>query len=98
MNQTLEKDKEQLLQRFNELMSQRGNKSKDEIMNQLFNEDISNNTKYRTIANNKSTSNFKSANFSKTTKLEEDKNKDNEGYDDFQKGEPLFVTNLPNSP
>ena len=37
-------------------------------------------------------------NFSKTTKLEEDKNKDNEGYDDFQKGEPLFVTNLPNSP
>ena len=36
MNRSLEKDKEKLLIKFNELMSQRGEKSKEEVMKQLF--------------------------------------------------------------
>ena len=99
MNQTLEKDKEHLLLKFNDLMLQRGDKSKEEIMKQLFSEDISNFSKYKSFKNNKSTSNFKTTNMSKIQKLEEDKNKeDNDGYDDFEKKDDFFVTNIPKSP
>ena len=91
MNENLEKDKEKLLNRFNELMSQRGGRSKEEIMKKLFNEDISNNKK---MVNNKSISNFKSANFSKIPKIEEDEKKEKEGFNDYQKEDNIFVTNL----
>ena len=102
MNQSLEKDKVNLLHKFNEIMSQRGGKSKEDIMKKLFNEDISNSTNFKTIKNNKSSiSVFKTAsntnNNSKSLKALNDKifeeNKDND-YNDFHKGDNLFVTNI----
>ena len=102
MNRSLEKDKENLLIKFNELMSQRGAKSKEDIMIKLFNEDISNSNKFKIIKNNKSSNNiFKTAsninNNSKSLKTLNDKNveenKEN-AYNDFQKGDNFFVTNI----
>ena len=85
MNETLVKDKEHLLLRFNELMSHRGDKSKDDLMKELFKGD---NTK--AMKNNKSSINFKSANFSKIHKLEDEKDDNN----DKQKEDNFFVTNM----
>ena len=98
MNQTLEKDKENLLLKFNELMSQRGHKSKEAVLQQLFNGDISN-YRNKSLDYNKSNPNFRSANFSKIPKIEDDKNKGNENdeYNDFQK-EDFFVTNMKKTP
>ena len=103
MNQSLEKDKETLLLRFNEIMSQRGKKSKEQVMNQLFNEDNSFSNKNKTLHNNKSSINvFKTANNtnnnSKTlqtlnNKIISEEKKDDDGYNDFQK-EEFFVTNI----
>ena len=99
MNESLEKDKEYLLQKFNELMSQRGNKNKDELMKQLFSGDLNSNSSPKTVRNNKSINNFNSANFSKIPKLEDNKNKkeENNEYNDFQK-DNFFVTNIQKSP
>ena len=102
MNRSLEKDKEKLLLKFNEIMSQRGGKSKEDVMKKLFDEDILNSSKFKTIKNNKSSSDvFKTAsntnNNSKTLKtlnnkiVEEDKEND---YNDFQKEDNFFVTNI----
>ena len=98
MNDSLEKDKEQLLQRFNELMSQRGDKNKDELMKQLFSGDIY--TSMSPKANKSITNTFNSANFSKIPKIEDKKNKEDENneYNDFEKNNNFFVTNLPKSP
>jgi len=102
MNRSLEKDKENLLLKFNELMSQRGGKSKEDIMKKLFNEDTSNSTKFKTIKTNKSSIDaFKTAsntnNNSKSMKTLNNKiveeNNDND-YNDFQKDDNFFVTNI----
>ena len=92
MNQSLEKDKENLLMKFNELMSQRGVKSKEEVMKQLF--DGEDGLEFRTIGNNRSMANFEKSNMSKTFKKESEKIKEEDEYDDFQKGDNFFVTNL----
>ena len=88
MNRTLENEKEYLLTRFNEIMNQKGrqNKSKEELMNQLFNEDIHSSTKYKTMQKNKSSIDvFKSGS----------KSKNNSGeYNDFEKSDNFFVTNM----
>ena len=106
MNQNLEKEKQNLLLKFNGLMSQRGQKSKEEIMRELFSDDTSfttlNINDTRPLKNNKSTSNFKNSFLSKTTKIEFDTNTNkyddnNYGYDDFEKKD-FFVTNLVKSP
>ena len=91
MNRTLENEKEYLLTRFNELMSQKGKqrKSKEELMNQLFNEDIYNATKYKTISKNKS-----SIDISKTTNAKNKSAKKSDEYDDFEKNDNFFVTNM----
>ena len=102
MNRSLEKDKENLLLKFNEIMSQRGGKSKEDIMTKLFNEDTSNSTKFKTIKTNKSSIDaFKTAsntnNNSKSMKTLNNKiveeNNDND-YNDFQKDYNFFVTNI----
>ena len=89
MNRSLEKDKENLLMRFNELMSQRGYKSKEEVMKKLFDGED-------TLLNNKSTADIRE-NTNKNN-INED-NKEDEEYNDFQKeeekGDNIFVTNLP---
>ena len=89
MNRSLEKDKENLLMRFNELMSQRGYKSKEEVMKKLFDGED-------TLLNNKSTADIRE-NTNKNNINEE--NKEDEEYNDFQKeeekGDNIFVTNLP---
>ena len=69
-------------------MNQKGrqNKSKEELMNELFNEDIHRSTKYKTIQKNKSSIDvFKSANNSKNNSGE---------YNDFEKSDNFFVTNM----
>ena len=88
MNRTLENEKEYLLTRFNELMSQKGRqkKSKEELMNQLFNEDKYSSTKYKTISKNKS-----------SIDVFNNKNeKKGDEYNDFEKNDNFFVTNLKN--
>jgi len=79
MNQTLENEKEYLLTRFNELMSQKGKqkKTKEELMNQLFNEEYKSSTKYKTVSKNKSSIDvFKGNN------------------NDLEKNDNFFVTNM----
>ena len=89
MNRTLENEKEYLLTRFNELMSQKKKRSKEELMNKLFNEDNYSNTKYnKTIGKNKS-----SIDVFRTVDNTKNNNK-NEEYNDFEKGDDFFVTNL----
>ena len=94
MNRTLENEKEYLLTRFNELMSQKGkqNKTKEELMNQLFNEDIHSSTKYRQMNKNKSNIDvFRNPNNNNKSK----DNKENEDeYNDFEKKDDFFVTNM----
>jgi hypothetical protein len=91
MNRSLEKDKENLLMRFNELMSQRGYKSKEEVMKKLFDGED-------TLINNKSTSNIGVNTNTNKNNINEN-NKEDEEYNDFQKeeekGDNIFVTNLP---
>ena len=93
MNRSLEKDKENLLMKFNELMSQRGVKSKEEVMKQLF--DGEEGLEYKTMGNNKSMANSDKSNMSKTFKKENEKIKEEDEYNDFQKEDNFFVTNLP---
>ena len=95
MNRSLEKDKENLLMKFNELMSQRGVKSKEEVMKQLF--DGEEGLEYKTMGNNnnKSMANLDKSNMSKTFKKENEKIKEEDEYNDFQKEDNFFVTNLP---
>ena len=93
MNRSLEKDKENLLMKFNELMSQRGVKSKEEVMKQLFEGEEG--LEYRNMGNNKSMANLEKSNMSKTFKKENEKIKEEDEYNDFQKEDNFFVTNLP---
>ena len=95
MNRSLEKDKENLLMKFNELMSQRGVKSKEEVMKQLF--DGEEGMEFKTMGNNnnKSMANLDKSNMSKTFKKENEKIKEEDEYNDFQKEDNFFVTNLP---
>ena len=93
MNRSLEKDKENLLMKFNELMSQRGVKSKEEVMKQLF--DGEEGFDYNTNGNIKSMANLRKSNISKNSKKENDKIKEDDEYNDFQKEDNFFVTNLP---
>ena len=97
MNRSLEKDKENLLIKFNAIMSQRGFKSKDEVMKQLFDGDDG--YDYRSNNNTKSMVNFLSGSSNKTFKKESEKIKeDDDEYNDFQKEDNFFVTNLPKDP
>ena len=50
---------------------------------------------YRTMGNNKSMANLKKSNVSKTEKRENEKIKEEDEYNDFQKEDNFFVTNLP---
>ena len=97
MNRSLEKDKENLLNKFNELMSQRGVKSKEEVMKQLFEGeegfDLGN------VGTVKSMSNLRKP---RNSTKENKKDKEEDEYNDFQKDEnegkkedTFFVTNLP---
>ena len=70
-------------------MSQKKKRSKEELMNKLFNEDNYSNTKYnKTIGKNKS-----SIDVFRTVDNTKNNNK-NEEYNDFEKGDDFFVTNL----
>ncbi len=94
MNRTLDNEKECLLNKFNELMSQKKKRSKEEILNQLFNEDIYNSTRYKGIGKNKSTTDvFKTTHNGRNKKLDELGEKEEE-YNDFEKQDTFFVTNL----
>ena len=88
MNRSLEKDKETLLIKFNEIMSQRGFKSKEEVMKQLFDGQEG-------YDNTSSMANLPSRNMNKTFKKESEKIKEDDEYNDFQKEDNFFVTNLP---
>ena len=88
MNRSLEKDKENLLMKFNELMSQRGEKSKEQVMKQLFEGEEG--LEYRNNKNSKTM-----ANLGKSLNKENEKIKEEEDYNDFQKEDNFFVTNLP---
>ena len=87
LNRTLENEKECLLTRFNELMSnnRKQKKSKEELLNELFNEDVKSSTKYKTMGKNNS-----SIDAFRTSKDE----KNNDGYNDFEKKDDFFVTNI----
>ena len=93
MNRSLEKDKERLLMKFNELMSQRGEKSKEEVMKQLF--EGEDGIGYKTLANTKSMNNLGNISVNKMNKTH-DKIKEEDEYNDFnQNNDNFFVTNLP---
>ena len=97
MNRSLEKDKENLLMKFNELMSQRGIKSKEEVMKQLFEgEDGYDN---KNSGNNKSMADCRRNNTSTNKNNINENVKEEDEYNDFQKEEVkednIFVTNLP---
>ena len=95
MNRSLEKDKEKLLMRFNELMSQRGEKSKEEVMKQLFEGEEG--MDYVAMGNSKSMANFGNADNSNKISKTQEKIKEEDEYNDFQKNDKdnFFVTNLP---
>ena len=95
MNKTLDNEKEYLLIKFNALMSQKKKSSKEEIMNKLFNEDIHSATRYKSMGKNKSCIDVsKTAQIERNKKAEEVKEQGDDEYNDFEKKDNFFVTNL----